>query len=411
MQNNVWAFNKGEWAEAYVFLRLLGNGRIYGATNGLEKDPNVYIDIVNIIRYEADGILNFQRENDKVSADFDGEVFKIICCDELCEKAEFLYHAIKKATAGSGTMKVPEIQEYLQALKLPRPKVPSLPKEAADLYGKKTDIIITSENPNDFSRVTEGFSIKSHLGSPSSLFNSATESGFIYEITGCTEEAMHNINAIKSEKEMFSYIKNHDSLDLRFDRCRCEHFEDNLSYIDLQMYQAVQTAVLVQLGYLGEAKSSMMSDIVSEVAEINPIHGVRNPQKWYEAKFKEFLFNSFSGMTATTPWDGRRKMTGGYIDVTGTGEILYYRAVSDDVFMSYLYDHTFIDRPSRGVKKDLARLTANTALEGRKPTEEEIREATYNKNGKKKEKKGDWGYVYKEDDKYYIATNFQVRFK
>ena len=26
----VWEFNRGEWTEAYVFLRLLGEGRIYG---------------------------------------------------------------------------------------------------------------------------------------------------------------------------------------------------------------------------------------------------------------------------------------------------------------------------------------------------------------------------------------------
>ena len=411
MSGNIWTFNKGEWTEAYVFLKLLGNKRIYGATNGLEKDPNVYIDIVNILRYEADHLLSFRRNQDNIHAEFDGDVFKIICCDELCEKAEFLYTAIKTTKAVQGTISVPAIQKYLEELKFSQPKVPSLPKEVADIYGKKTDIIITSENPNDFSRVTEGFSIKSHLGNPSSLFNSATESGFIYEVTGCTEEEMHNINAIKSEKEMFSYIRDHDALDLRFDRCRNETFEDNLSYIDLQMHLAVQAAVLVQIGYAGKTDSSMVRDIVSEVAEINPIKGVRNPGKWYEAKFKELLFNSFSGMTATTPWDGRRRMTGGYIDVSSKGEILYYRAVSDDVFMSYLYDHTFIDRPSRGVKKDLARAAAVAALEGREPTEEEIREATCNKNGKKKDKKGDWGYVYGEGDKYYIATNFQIRFK
>lgn len=139
MPNNIWTFNRGEWTEAYVFLKLLGNGRIYGATNGLERDPNVYIDIVNIIRYETDGILTFQRENDRVKAEFDDEVFKIICCDELCEKAQILYNAIKETTARSGALSVPDIQEYLEGLKFSQPKVPSLPKEAAELYGKFID--------------------------------------------------------------------------------------------------------------------------------------------------------------------------------------------------------------------------------------------------------------------------------
>ena len=237
------------------------------------------------------------------------------------------------------------------------------------------------------------------------------ESAFMYEVVGCTYEEMYKINALDSETEMFSYIRKHDALDLRFDRCRNEVFENNLNYIDLQMHQAVQTAVLVQLGYLGKATSPSMSDIIQEVAEINPVRGVRNPEKWYEAKFKELLFASISGMTATRPWDGRRRMAGRYINVSNAIETLHFPPLSDDKFMSYLYNHTFIDHSSCGVKKDLARLTAITAIEGRKPTEEELWEATHKKYGLEKEKKGDWGYVYKEDNKYFIATNFQIIFK
>lgn len=33
----VWKFNRGEWTEAYVFMRLLGDGRIYGASSELTK--------------------------------------------------------------------------------------------------------------------------------------------------------------------------------------------------------------------------------------------------------------------------------------------------------------------------------------------------------------------------------------
>ena len=31
------AFNKGEWAEAYTFVRLLGEGQIYAADENLNK--------------------------------------------------------------------------------------------------------------------------------------------------------------------------------------------------------------------------------------------------------------------------------------------------------------------------------------------------------------------------------------
>ena len=57
----VWEFNRGEWTEAYVFFRLLGDGRIYGASADLVKDELTYIDIINIIRDEPDKCLIFER--------------------------------------------------------------------------------------------------------------------------------------------------------------------------------------------------------------------------------------------------------------------------------------------------------------------------------------------------------------
>lgn len=40
-KNKIWAFNRGEWTEAYVFLRLLGVGRVYAADSNLERNDNV----------------------------------------------------------------------------------------------------------------------------------------------------------------------------------------------------------------------------------------------------------------------------------------------------------------------------------------------------------------------------------
>ena len=100
MAKTVWTFNRGEWTEAYVFLRLLGNGKVYGATSDLQKNPDVYVDIVNILRYDTEGLLKFERENNQtVSASLDGTDFKVICCSELNEKADYLDQIIKKSGA------------------------------------------------------------------------------------------------------------------------------------------------------------------------------------------------------------------------------------------------------------------------------------------------------------------------
>lgn len=407
----MWAFNYGEWTEAYVFLRLLGNGRIYAADGNFERNENVYIDILNIIRYEKDHILKFQRELEAVSAKDNDMVFKVLPYNELVEKADYLYDAIKSVTTADRKFTVSEIEDYLSELKFSQPKVPKLPRDVEDEYGKKTDIIITIQDSTDSAISTTGFSIKSHLGSPSSLFNSGMASNFLYEIVGCNDIEMNKINGeyISSEIGMFKYIKENPELSLRFIGTS-EEFNENLDFIELKMPEILNCAILTQIGYYERARSSKTKDIVEKIVQINPVN-VRRPEIWYEAKMKDFLYATFSGLTAKEPWDGRRKLSGGYIDVGADGEMLYYRAVSDDVFNTYLYEHTFFDRPSRGINKDRAKVIAQAILDGRNATDEEIKAATTKTNGKPKDKKGDWGYVFKKDDgKYYITINFQVRF-
>ena len=129
---------------------------------------------------------------------------------------------------------------------------------------------------------------------------------------------------------------------------------------------------------------------------------------------KAVLFASFAGMTASTVWSGRKLLTGGYIDVSRNGEMLYCRAMSDDVFENYLFNHTYIDRPDGGYKKDLAVAEAKAFLDnGRKLTEAERNKIIF-KNDLKRTKKSikeDFGYVYQKDDKFYIVINFKIRFK
>lgn len=408
----MWEFNYGEWTEAYVFLRLLGNGRIYAADGNFERDENVYIDILNIIRHEKDHILDFKRELEMevVHAHDNGVMFRVLAYSELIEKANFLYGAIKNVTSKDRKFSVPEIEEYLTELKFSQPKVPKLPKNVEETYGTKTDIIVTLQDSVDHAVSTTGFSIKSHLGSASSLFNSSMASKFFYEIVGCDDEMMYEINGnhISSEIGMLAFIKNNPDLTLQF-KGTSEEFNDNLDFVELKMPEILSCAILTQIGYYDRAASSKTKDIVAKIVEANPV-GVRKPETWYEAKMKDFLYASFSGLTASEPWDGRKKLSGGYIDVNTSGDMLYYRAVSDDVFNTFLYEHTFFDRPSRGVNKDKAKVIAQAYLEGREASEKELLEATY-KNGKPKPKKGDWGYVYKgEDGKYYISINFQIRF-
>ena len=408
----VWQFNRGEWTEAYVFMRLLGDGRIYGASSDLTRDDSTYIDIINIIRDEPDKMLIFERFVDAniayIKASKDGEEIIVVTAPEISEYARVLYDNIR-SLAANRVIGVVNVQEYLESMGIDTPKA-NLSEAARERYGAKTDVIITSEDSLDHSKMTEGFSIKSHIGSPATLFNCSQTSGFTYEVVGCDESGMHSINANDAFLAMMDTIK--DNYSLNYIGCRNEAFEQNIAIVDSRMEEVLSTAVLAQAGYFGTCNSSDVKSICNKVIELNPIN-VRNPQMFYPAKFKDFLFDSFAGMTASSIWNGRKRLTGGYIDVSRDGDMLYYRAMSDDIFGNYLFENTYFDRPDRGMCKDFAVAQANAFMEGRILTSQEVNALTYKNghSGTKKSKKGDFGYVYEKDGHYYIDFNFQIRFR
>ena len=410
----IWKFNRGDWTEAYVFLRLLGDGRIHGATSDLVKDELTFLDIINIIRDEPDKYLIFERyiENDEpyVKSSDGTNTIKIITAPELTEKAEHLYNLIKTVEGDRRRFSLPEIQSYLESIDVDSPK-PSLSNDAKEKYGAKTDIILTAKDSFDHVKTTNGFSIKSHLGSSPTLYNYSQTSGFVYKINNCDLNGMYTLNALDSFVEIINTIKKNYSLE--YCGCRNDIFLQNMSIIDSRMDEILQRALLFQAGYLSDPSIKKLPEIGDALASDNPIK-VKNPHVFYPAKLKALLFATFAGMTASTEWNGRKKLTGGYIDVDKEGEMLYYRAISDDVFENYLYKHTYFDRPDRGVEKELAVNVAKAKLFGNRDlSQEEINSIVYanGQDGPRKPKKGDYGYVYQVGNEFYIAINFQIRFR
>lgn len=413
MPNN-WKFNKGEWAEAYVFMLLIGLGRIYGINAEFRKDTSIYLDVKNILRNEGTHILKFEREKDSnqdvnVKAYDDNEQFCVIASSEFCSLATLFYETIRRSRYRS--FEVPEIENFLKELRISSPKA-KLSNEFKEQYGAKSDIVVTSIDSYDSCVSTSGFSIKSHIGSAPTLYNASQTSTFIFRVEGCTEQLMHEINVEDSYVGMIEKIKR-KGLQLKYIGVGSEVFHINLMMIDSNMDKILADLVLVAAKYMDIVPASnKCTDLVAALAEVNPLGIAQHKaQQFYTAKIKDFLFAAFSGMTASSDWDGRRRMTGGYIDVTDDGDLVYCRALSDDIFLSYLFNSTKIDNPDRGPNKDYAVAFAKKTLSGQILSEEEKHDIFFKPDGKRKPLRADFGYVYKHEDEYRFDINFQIRFQ
>ncbi|MBO5539017.1 MAG: HpaII family restriction endonuclease, partial [Prevotella sp.] len=167
--------NKGEWSEIYVFLRLLDTGKLDVADENLNAIPNEFYRILEIIRKETETTNNYVREDDKVTINVvndqtgENEQFSYPIT-VFAEKANNLLSLIK-STSGRA-FQLPPIAAFLKELRIGTIKD----------VGHNRDITITIEDFRTGMPQTLGFSIKSFLGSDSTLFNAGTGTNFIYEV-------------------------------------------------------------------------------------------------------------------------------------------------------------------------------------------------------------------------------------
>lgn len=329
--------NKGEWSEIYVFLKLLAEGKLYAADRRLEPITQLFYPILAILRTDAAGARHYVRNSKIKILD---PVNKSILCEvevgRFVAAAELLLSKIKESSKSS--FEVKEIEEFLRSI-----DVQSLKARSSD----KRDISIAVHDLQTNMNPVLGFSIKSSLGSASTLLNPGKTTNFVYSITGQpfnnTEvQEVNNINEGSKVRERLQAIKN-KGRSIRFVDIPNRNFKLNLQMIDTVMPDIV--AEMLLLFYFGQGNG--VRDLVERLEENNPLgfdQDLKHPL--YEYKVKNLLTDIALGMTPAALWKGKYDATGGYIIVKADGEVVCYHIYNRYEFQKYLLDNTRLDTPS-----------------------------------------------------------------
>lgn len=155
-------------------------------------------------------------------------------------------------------------------------------------------------------------------------------------------------------------------------KAKVRAFRDNLELLNPLLPEAIEW--ILRDHFFHGNKDVNLPAAVNRLAQANP-HQISRPHLKYQYMFKAFLYATYCRMTASTLWDGKGVVNGGYIDVSKTGKITCHYALESDEFKDYLYDLAYLDFPS-----------TNPAH-------------------------GDYGYVYKINDDYFFNLNFQIRLR
>jgi len=362
--------NKGEWSEIYVFLKLLGDGKIYAADEELKKIETLYFPILKIIRAEKSNkkyeysIDNAHKKikiflNDSFVSEYDTETFEI--------KAAELYNDIIRAN-NKTTFTSVNAEEFIREIGCAKLKAPPVDIDNAKLG--KTDITMQIHDPLTGHNSIGGFSIKSDLGNAPTLLNASGATNFVYEVEGLTADDIAEINSINTRTKIIDRIKSIKSkcTSFLFDKVENETFDSNLEIIDTKLAKLLSYALF----YYYNDEIVTCTQAVEKLIEENPLK-IKNPSSYYATKFKKFLTSIALGMVPATPWDGKDEASGGYILVTANGDVLAYYIYNRNRFEEYLLKNTKFDRPSTTRHK--------------------------------------FASLYTEKGKAYIKLNMQIRFK
>jgi type II restriction enzyme len=352
--------NVGEWSEIYTLLKLLSDKEIYVGDALLNKIPRLLYPIIKIIRDESSGTFEYHVD-DEISIIQNKQTILSISIETFKEKAAILLSKIKEKS--KTTFGVPQIEDFLSQIKCTSIKAKS---------STKTDIKIVIHDLKTNMQPELGFSIKSQLGSPSTLLNAGKTTNFIYKINGpLTGSLVSQINAINSRgkiKERLLSLKN-KGCQLEFVDLEKIIFKNNLVLIDSLLPQIMSHIVLE----FYSSNKSKTTELVKSVNNSNPLNfDFSHNHQFYEYKVKKLLSDVAVGMMPSVTWTGLYDSTGGYLIVKNNGELLAYHLYNKNAFEDYLLNYTKLDTASSSRHK--------------------------------------FGTIYQENENYYIKLNLQIRF-
>lgn len=353
--------NKGEWSEIYALLKLLSDGKLYVGDANLNRIENLFYPILQIIRNESGNNYEYDLTGDLVFINGENSRFSVPILT-FKKNASIVLDNIKKA---KGTFRIKELEEFLTKINCVNLTAKST---------KKTDIVVVIHDIKLNQKAELGFSVKSQLGSESTLLNAGRTTNFVFEILNCnlSKKEISEINSINSRskvKDRLNTIKQKGGK-IKFQNLENSVFQNNLILIDSLLPNMLSEIVLTF--YTSSLNS--VNNLIEDIDSRNTLkYDKQHQHSFYKYKMKKFLTEAALGMMPSKVWSGEYDATGGYLVIKEDGEILCYHVYNRNRFEDYLFHNTKLE-------------TASTTKHG-------------------------FGVVYKVGEKLFINLNLQIRFK
>ena len=348
--------NKGEWSELYALFQILGEGKIHAGDAKLNKLASPIYPILHVLRNDI--VKDFEIDSIRNIVITHGGVSNTIPMTDFLNEATSLLSQLQ--TNKGRSFNILSTQAFMGSIGVSKIKAPSI---------NKADIELVIHDPVTSMVNQLGFSIKSQLGSPSTLLNASGATNFVYRIDGnMNATKMNNINNIPDHKNRIASIFS-AGCSLTYDYLDNTQFLANLLFIASDLPKILSECLIED----SIATGGDLASITNKIASANPLgYPTSNFMSIYENRMKQLLVAAALGMVPSKPWNGYYTAPGGYIVVKTNGDVICYHFYNRNLLEDYLYNNTKFERGGR------------------------------HKHG--------FGEIFQKGNDFYIKLNLQIRF-
>ncbi len=324
--------NKGEWTELLVFVKLLAEQKIHLSDAQLNQMES-YFDVKKVTTRNLD-LDFFIVDSTTVLAKSDDSSNSIDISEIL--SSENLSNLTNVISNGKGAFAIPEFEIIQNKLGFNVIKGGS--------SNQKSDVVLDIENA-EIKKDSEGFGIKSYLGSKPTLLNASGNTNFIFEVKNFDVRKIDEVNEINTRqklKDRLQYIEEFGGK-LEYIGAERSSMEYNLKISDSSMPEIVGELLLA----FYKKRISKISSIVEDIHEQGSLNKLVNYGEIgvLEIKIKKLLIDILLGFFAGKKWDGEY-LANGAIVMKKTGEMVGFHIIDMKTLKQYLYENIKLDTPS-----------------------------------------------------------------
>ncbi len=337
-------YNKGEWSEAYAFVKLIGEGHVFASDEDLNKVSDKLYPILKVFKDEIKKYYETNTEEGIVNiVNYDGN---IIASFESSKFIDIADKSLEIISGGEGrSFEVPIMKNFLNDIGIVNFKGSSAKKEdiKMEIFDRvldKSDILT--------------FSIKSELGSKPTLLNASKLTNFTFKVEGMSNDEFNYLNSINKEV-------NTKWLKIKFNKVfewtstgkyKTKLYDDknNILYQNLRLIDSnlPQMLAFMLFYFYSHERSTDIQLLTNKLIEFNPLNlSAGEKEIFYKKKISEFIEAVTFGMMPNLKWDGKYEISGGLLTVKKDGEILCHHIFYDNIALkNYLFKNTKLESPS-----------------------------------------------------------------